>query len=74
MKKAFEAIWEQGKLIPREAINLNEQTRVLVVILDDPHEDRPRKNWQDLKGKYRGRLSSVSAFIQRKHEEKRLER
>jgi len=35
MKKAFEAIWEQGKIIPTESINIYNHTRLLVVILDE---------------------------------------
>lgn len=35
MKRTFEAIWEQGKIIPTESININDHTRLLVVILDE---------------------------------------
>ena len=74
MKKAFEAIWEQGKLIPTESININEHTRLLVVVLEEPCEQSSTNPaWKALKGKYKGKLSSVNKFIQRKQEEKRLE-
>jgi hypothetical protein len=39
MKRAFEAIWEQGKIIPKEPININDHTHLLVVILDDQKPD-----------------------------------
>ena len=38
MKRAFEAIWEQGKVIPTEPININDHTRLLVVILEEHGE------------------------------------
>ena len=75
MKKAFEAIWEQGKVIPTESISINEHTRLLVVILDEQVAQASiTPGWKALKGKYKGKLSSVDKFIQRKQDEKRLER
>ena len=74
MKTAFEAVWEQGQIIPKELIHLNEHARLLVVILDELQEASPIQDWQRLKGKYQGKLSSVSEFIQEKQEEKRIER
>jgi hypothetical protein len=40
MKRTFEAIWEQGKIIPTESININDHTHLLVVILDEQTPDR----------------------------------
>ena len=75
MKRAFEAIWEQGKVVPTESIRINEHTRLLVVILEEPGEQiSTTPGWKALKGKYKGKLSSVDEFMQRKQEEKRLER
>lgn len=39
MKKAFEAIWEQGKIHPIESITINDHTRLLVVILEEQQSD-----------------------------------
>lgn len=40
MKKAFEAIWEHGAVLPIEPIQINDHTRLLVVILDEQQQDR----------------------------------
>ncbi len=74
MRKAFEAIWEQGKMIPIESITINDRTRLLVVILDESDEQVQTSDWRTLKGAYKGKLSTVDDFIQRKQDEKRLER
>jgi hypothetical protein len=74
MKQAFEAVWEQGKILPLEAVSINDHTRLLVVVIDEPGEQVPTSGWRTLKGKYKGKLSSVDEFIQQKQEEKRLER
>ncbi len=68
MKRAFEAIWEQGKIIPTETIKINDHTRVLIVILDDRQIEQvpTTSGWKSLKGKYKGKLSSVDEFIQLK--------
>jgi predicted DNA-binding antitoxin AbrB/MazE fold protein len=39
MKRAFEAIWEHGQIVPIESVNINEHTRLLVVILDEKNFD-----------------------------------
>ena len=36
MRKVFEAIWEKGNIIPTETIQINEHTRLLVVVIDEP--------------------------------------
>ena len=81
MKRAFEAVWEQGQVIPVESIRINDHTRLLVVILDEQidsikqdEQTFPSSDWRSLQGKYKGKLSSVDQFIQSKHEEKMLER
>ena len=75
MHAAFEAVWEQGQIIPVETIYLQNHTRLLVVALDEqPVEHLSTAGWQTLKGAYQGKLSTVDEFIQRKQEEKRLER
>lgn len=75
MHAAFEAVWEQGQIIPVETIHLQNHTRLLVVALDEqPVEQSPVMGWQTLKGSYQGKLSTVDEFIRRKQEEKRLER
>ncbi len=40
MKKTFEAIWEHGQIVPIESIQINDHTRLLVVILDEQPQDR----------------------------------
>ena len=74
MKKTFEAIWEHGRIVPKESIQINDHTRLLIVILDEQVEHVPTPGWRRLKGKYKNKLSSVDKFMQRKQEEKRLER
>ncbi len=74
MRRAFEVIWKQGKVIPTEVININEHTRLLVVILDEQIEEDKASGGRSLKGKYKGKFSSVDEFIHHKQEEKRLER
>lgn len=75
MKKAFEAVWEHGQIIPAESIHIHDHTRILIVILDEQQsESVPVPSWRKSKGKYRGKLSSVDEFMRRKQEEKRLER
>ena len=74
MKKTFEAIWEQGQIVPIESIRMNEHTRLLVMILDEQVEQVPTPGWKRLKGQYKYKLSSVDEFMHRKQAEKRLER
>ena len=39
MKKTFEAIWEHGQIVPTESIQINDHTRLLVMILDEQKSD-----------------------------------
>jgi hypothetical protein len=39
MKKTFEAIWEHGQIVPTESVKMNEHTRLLVVILEEPKSE-----------------------------------
>lgn len=39
MKRAFEAVWEQGTIQPIESITINNHTRLLVVILEEQKSD-----------------------------------
>lgn len=74
MHVAFEAVWEQGQIIPAETVHLKNHARLLVVVLNELVDRQPAADWQSLKGAYHGKLSTVDEFIQRKQEEKKLER
>ena len=75
MHVAFEAVWQQGQIIPVEPVHLQNHMRLLVVVLDKSVEQSSEAvDWQTLKGTYKGKLSTVDEFIRRKQEEKRLER
>ncbi len=70
----FEAIWLHGKVIPQESINIRENSRLLVIVVDETDEPGQKQSWQSLKGKYKGKLNTVDEFIRLKQEEKRLEK
>ncbi len=70
----FEAIWLHGKVIPQESINIRENSRLLVIVVDETDESEQKQSWQSLKGKYKGKLNTVDEFIRLKQEEKRLEK
>jgi hypothetical protein len=74
MQKMFEAVWNQGKIIPQETVSIRDQTRLLIVVPDEQSEKIKTSGWQHLKGKYRGRLSSADEFIRLKQEEKEIEK
>jgi len=75
MKRAFEAVWEQGKVIPAESFDIKDHSRLLVIVLDEKEEDDVQtSDWRNLRGRYSGKLSSVDNFILAKQEEKRLEK
>jgi len=74
MQNMFEAIWLHGKVIPQESISIRENSRLLVIVVDEKNDDSQKPAWQSLKGKYRGRLNTVEQFIRLKQEEKGLER
>lgn len=73
MQTVFEAIWLEGKIIPKEPVNIEEHTRLLIIALDE-QKDNKSGEWRKLKGKYRGRLSSADEFIRSKQAEKSLEK
>ncbi len=64
MKQTFEAIWSHGKVIPKEPVNFKENTHLKVMVLDD--HANVGNSWQSLRGKYKGKLSSVDDFIRNK--------
>jgi len=74
MQKAFEAVWNQGQIIPREPVSIKDQTCLLIVVLKEQYEDAQSFDWRSLKGKYRGKLSSVDEFIRLEQEEKDIEK
>jgi len=71
MKQTFEAIWSHGKIITKESVNFKENTHLKIMFLDDQAE--VGNSCQRLRGKYKGKLSSVDEFIRSKEVEKRLE-
>jgi len=74
MKHVFEAVWRKGKIILNEPININDNTRLMITVVDDKQiECKQKKDWQKLKGKYKGKLSTVDEFIRHKKYEKALE-
>lgn len=57
MKKAFEAIWEQGKVIPSESFHIRDHSHLLVIVLDEKEEGEVRtSDWRNLRGKYSGKF------------------
>jgi len=73
MQTVFEAIWHEGKIIPKEPVKIKEQSRLLIIMLDEQKGEESGE-WLKLKGKYRGKLSSVDEFIRGKETEKSLEK
>ncbi len=74
MQKMFEAIWHDGKIIPRESVDIREQSHLFVIVIDEKTEAGDIAAWRNLKGKYKGKLSTADEFIRCKQEEKRLEK
>ncbi len=74
MQTVFEAIWHEGKIVPKEPVNIKEHARLLILVLDEQKSDDQPGEWRKLKGKYRGKLSSVDEFIRSKQVEKSLEK
>ncbi len=68
MQTIFEAIWHEGKIVPKEPVNIEEHARLLIIALDE-QKGNESGEWRTLKGKYRGRLSSVDEFIRSKQVE-----
>ncbi len=74
MKRTFEAVWEQGKVIPAESFHIKDHSRLLVIVLDEKEDEDQTSAWRNLRGRYSGKLSSVDDFILVKQEEKRIEK
>ena len=64
MKQTFEAIWSHGKIIPKESVTFKENTHLKIVVLDDQVE--VKNDWLKLRGKFKGKLSSVDEFMRNK--------
>ena len=71
MEQTFEAIWSHGKIIPKESVNFKENTHLKIIVLDD--QAKAKSDWQKLRGKFKGKLSTVDEFNRNKKDEKRLE-
>jgi len=69
MYKTYEAIYKDGRVVPLEDIEAEEQSKLLVIVLDRPKSDSKTAtgtHWKALKGKYKHTISSVDEFIARK--------
>jgi hypothetical protein len=73
MYRAFEAIYKEGQIVPLEEIEAEEQSKLLVIVLDHQDKKSTSETWESLKGKYKNSRSTVDEFIARKQVEKRLE-
>ena len=73
MYKTVEAIYKEGQIVPLEEIEAEEQSKLLVIVLDRLDKKSTSDTWKSLKGKYKNSLSTVDEFIARKQVEKRLE-
>ncbi len=73
MYRTFEAIYKEGQIVPLEEIDAEEQSKLLVIVLDQQDKKSTSDTWKSLKGKYKNSLSTVDEFIARKQAEKRLE-
>ena len=62
-----------GPAASPEEIEAEEQSKLLVIVLDHLDKKTTANTWKSLKGKYKNSLSSVDEFIARKQVEKRLE-
>ena len=71
MEQTFEAVWTHGKIIPKESVNFKENTHLKIVVITD--QMQVKNDWQKLRGKFKGKLSTVDEFIRNKKDEKRLE-
>ncbi len=73
MYRTFEAVYTGGQIVPLEVIDAEEQSKLLVIILDNQKKASRNNNWKHLKGKYKNSLSTVDEFIAPKQREKNLE-
>jgi predicted DNA-binding antitoxin AbrB/MazE fold protein len=71
MYRTIEAIYRKGEIVPLEELEVGEKSKLLITVLDEP--EKKKTKWKELRGKYKGDLSSVDEFISRKQSEKRLE-
>ena len=72
MYRTVEAIYKEGQIIPLEEIEAEEQSKLLIIVLNQDKKSTS-DTWKSLKGKYKNSLSTVDEFIARKQVEKRLE-
>jgi predicted DNA-binding antitoxin AbrB/MazE fold protein len=73
MYRTVEAIYKEGQIVPLEEIEVKEQSKLLVIVLDHMDKKSTSHTWKSLKGKYKNSLSTVDEFIARKQVEKKLE-
>ena len=73
MYRTVDAIYKEGQIIPLEEIEAEEQSKLLVIVLDHLDKKSTSDTWKSVKGKYKNSLSTVDEFIARKQAEKRLE-
>ena len=71
MYRTIEAIYRQGQIVPLEELEVEEKSKLLITVLDKPKKKNTK--WKELRGKYKGALSSVDEFISQKQSEKLLE-
>ena len=71
MYRTIEAIYRQGQIVPLEELEVEEKSKLLITVLDKPKKKSTK--WKELRGKYKGTLSSVDEFISQKQSEKLLE-
>jgi predicted DNA-binding antitoxin AbrB/MazE fold protein len=69
MYKTVEAIYKEGQIVPLEEIEAEEQSKLLVIVLDNLDKKSTSDTWKSLKGKYKNSLSPVDKFIARKQVE-----
>jgi len=73
MYRTIEAIYKEGQIVPLEEIDAEEQSKLLIIVLDRQDKKSTSNTWKSLKGKYKNSLSTVDEFIARKQVEKQLE-
>ena len=72
MQQVFEATWHQGNIIPKDSVNIKENSQLIIIVVDHSNINK-KYDWQNLRGKYKGKLSSTEKFINNKRVEKKLE-
>jgi predicted DNA-binding antitoxin AbrB/MazE fold protein len=71
MYRAVEAIYQKGQIVPLENLEVEEKSKLLIVVLENGKENYPK--WKSLRGKYKNQLISVDDFMAQKQTEKKLE-